>query len=269
MLAVYRRTIRDKYRSFLTYTFSILLFLTLYVGLYPSVRAQSKQLDQLIKIYPASFFKALGINPAELTFAHLEAYIGSEQFSFVWPILAVIFAASMAAYICVNDIDRGTIEVVVALPLSRAKLFFERYFAGFTLLVAFAFASVYGIIPLAKFYGVPFELANYLPTFVGASLFLWGVYSVATFFSVLFSEKSAASLATGGMILLMYVLNIVSNLQDKLKNFQYFSFFHYFNGVQLISKGVYTDNSIVFFSVISLVLLFISFAIFMRRDLSV
>jgi hypothetical protein len=57
------------------------------------------------------------------------------------------------------------------------------------------------------------------------------------FFSSLFSEKGRANFIPAGILVLMYVLNIVAGLKDNLKNLKYFSFFYYYNPGKFLVYG--------------------------------
>lgn len=269
MFAFGIRMIRDKYKSFIAFTISAVAFLEMYVALFPSIKKQAVQIDQMMKSFPPEIFKAMNMDPSALSFSTLESYMSTEYMSFLWPILAIIFTISIANFISVNEIDKGTIETLISLPASRIKIFIERYFAGLLMIVVFTLISIFGIIPLAMFHGIDYDITRYLTASGGSLLFILAVYSLSVLFSVLMSEKGKASMATGGVLVLMYVLSIISSLQDNLKNIQYFSFFHYFNGTELLSKGVFVNYSFLVLGSFAIIATIIAAVRFARRDLSV
>lgn len=269
MLAFFRRMIRDKYKAFIAYAASAVALLEMYVALYPSLQQQAAQIDQMMKSFPPELFSAMNMDASALSFSTLESYLSTEYMSFLWPILAIIFAISIAHYISVNEIDRGTIETLASLPTSRIRIFVERYFAGLLIITAFAVISLLGIIPLAGMHGIDYVLANYLTAAGGSFLFIWAVYSLAVLVSVIFSEKGKASMVTGGILTLMYVLSIISSLKDGLKNLQYLSFFHYFSGTDLLAKNAIPDYMVLALGGFAVVASVVALMIFRKRDLSV
>lgn len=52
-----------------------------------------------------------------------------------------------------------------------------------------------------------------------------------------FSDKGKATMASGGVLIVMYFLNIISSLKDSLVNLKYASFFNYFNASSLMAKN--------------------------------
>lgn len=263
------RMLRDKWKSFVIYAIASIGFLEMYVALFPAISKQSGQFDQLLKTLPPELFKAMNMDPATLSFGNFQAYLSSEYMSFLWPILAIIFAVSLASYISVNEIDKGTIETLVSLPAKRSKIFFERYLAGLLMLAGFCAISLLGAIPLAKLHNTEFIFNNFLTAAIGSLLFIWAVYSLATLFSVLFSEKGKASMATGGVLILMYVVFIISTLKESLKDLQYISFFNYFSGSELLAKNIYPEYAVLALGGFAVVTTLAALFWFSRRDLSV
>jgi len=269
MLAFFNRMIRDKYKAFIAYSISAVALLEMYVALFPAIKRQSVQIDQMMRSFPPELFKAMNMDPSMLSFSTLESYLSTEYMSFLWPILAIIFAISIAHYILINEIDRGTIETLISLPASRVRIFAERYFVGLLLLAAFVAISLLGIVPLAGVHGINYILTNYLTAAGGAFFFVWAVYSLAVLISVIFSEKGKASMVTGGIITLMYVLSIIASLKDSLKNLQYLSFFHYFNGPDLLAKNIVPDYMVLALGGFAVIASIVALMIFRKRDLSV
>jgi ABC-2 type transport system permease protein len=269
MLAFAFRMLHDKLRSFIIYSLAAVGFLEMYVALFPAIRQQASQFDQMLKSFPPELFKAMNMDPSTLSFATLESYLSTEYMSFLWPILAIFFAVSLANYISVAEIDKGTIETLASLPASRSRIFVERYFAGLLILAGFCAISLFGVIPLAKMHSSEYILGNYLTASVGSFLFIWAVYSLASLSSVLFSERSRANMLSGGVLILMYVIQIISTLKESLSDLKYLSFFHYFNGSDLLVKNVYPEYMLLALGGFAVIAVLLSLVWFNRRDLSV
>jgi len=263
------RMLRDKWKTFVIYVLASIAFLEMYIALFPAISKQAGQFSQLLKTMPPELFRAMNMDPSSLSFGNLQSYLSTEYMSFLWPILAIILAISLASYISVNEIDKGTIETLASLPARRSRIFIERYVAGLLVLAGFCVISIFGAIPLAIFHNTEFILANFLTASVGSFLFIWAVYSLAVLFSVIFSEKGKSTMATGGALILMYVINIISVLQSDLKNLQYVSLFHYYKGSELLAMNIYPEYAALALGVFAVVATLSALFWFNRRDLSV
>lgn len=236
MLSFATRMIRDKYKTFLAFLGGSVLFLEMYIALFPFIQKQSASFDVMLKSMPAEFFKAMNMDAATFSFANLESYLSTEFMSFLWPILAIILAIILANYLIINEIDKGTVETLSSLPVSRTRIFIERYLTGFMMIVVFSFFSMLLAPILAAIHSIDFNFGNYLMAGFGAFLFSWAIYSLAIGVSMLFKEKGKSNMIIGGILVLMYVLSVVASLKDNIQWLKYFSFFHYFNGADLMAK---------------------------------
>ncbi len=270
MLAVFFRTIKDKYLSLLVYITATVVFLEMYVALFPTFGnlAQDK-ISTLLDSYPKEIWTVIGLDPSMLNFTKIEVFVSSEQYSFIWPIIVIIFAISLANWMIAAEVEKGTIEQVISLPVSRLGLFLGRYLAGATMLAVFTFTTIYSLVPLAAIHKISLAGVDSLPLAVSGFCFALAVYSFAVFSSSLFSEKSKASFLSAGVILLSYIGNIIGGLNKDFLNLKYFSVFHYFGGGANLVKAEYVDNYLVFYLGIALVFTLFSAIRFVRRDLSV
>lgn len=267
MLTIIFRTIRDRKFSILSYSLASVGFLWMYVALFPSIQKEAARMSELLKSYPEALMKAFNIQ--DLNFDTLEKFLAMEQMSFVWPILVIILAVSYAGGSLASEIEKGTIEILLAAPLSRLKIYFSRYFAGFIILIFFNALSFFSVMPLAEIYDIKYVFKNYLTLFIMASLFSLAVFSISYFLSAIFSERSKVYVLAGGTLLLMYVLNVVALLKDNLKNLKYFSFFHYFDSSAVLIKNEVELTSVIVFCAVIFVFTVFGALWFNGRDIAV
>lgn len=268
MMAFFIRMLRDKYRLWLGYIVMTIILIETYVALFPSIKQQASGFDQMLQSMPAGLLKAFGMDPANFSFGSFQGYMSSEYLSFLWPIIAIAFAISIANYVSVRETDSGTIEALLSLPVQRSRILLERYLAGLVLIVTFAFASLLSALPLAQLHNVTFQTDNFITAAIGASLFTACVYTLATLMSVLFTVKGKATMVSSGILIAMYVMNVIASLNDNLKNLRYGSIFNYFNGSDLLSKNVYPDYMFIALGGAIIILFSLAAVWFNRRDFS-
>lgn len=268
MFSNIKRMLKDKYKFILILTASVAGFQEMYIALFPEIQKQAEQLNKLLEAYPESFMKAFGIDSATSMFNTIENYLSTEMFTFFWPILMIVAAASFAGYAIAGDIDKGTIEMALAQPISRLKLFFSRYLGGAIGLVFFSVVSSFSPIIFAEIHGINYDPKKFAVLSVGCVLFSLAVFAFAMMVSAFVSDKGKVGMITGGTVALMYVLNIVSGLNEKFENLKYFSFFNYFRGETFLGKGEFVDWSVLFF--LSVIAVFTALAAFRfnKRDIA-
>ncbi|MDD3679211.1 MAG: ABC transporter permease [Patescibacteria group bacterium] len=269
MISIIKRVFLDKWRSVLIYVFSSLAFSEMYVALYPMLRDQLSNLEGFLEVFPKEFMEAFGFTAETMSFATVESLMATEMFSFIWPIILIILAASLAGYNFAGDIEKGTIELTLAQPVSRIKIFLGRYFAGAVLITIFVLTTVFGIIPLAAMHKIDFNFEAYVKMSILGVLFALAVYAVATFLSVLFSEKGKATFGVVGVLITMYSVKIVSGLKEELEFLRYTSFFYYFDTGAALVKTEYQDWAILVFALTIIIFSLLALVRFKKRDIAV
>jgi ABC-type transport system involved in multi-copper enzyme maturation permease subunit len=145
----------------------------------------------------------------------------------------------------------------------------SRYFAALAIFTVFAFFSIVAIFPLAKFHEIAYEAEKYYKLGFASFLLGFAILGFAFFASSLVSERGKSSFIVGGTLILMYVMNILAGLKDSLKNLQYLSFFHYYNGTTLLVKNEYVQYSVPVLLGVGIVFLILGLLSFNKRDIAV
>lgn len=266
MLVTFLRILKDRRLVTIVYCLSSVALLWMYIAFFPSFKEQSANLEQLIKSYPESFLKAFNFDIK--SFTTLEGFLSTEQFSLMWPLLVILAMVGFAGSAFAAEIEKGTIEIILSEPISRLKLYLSRYLAGFFILIIFVIISIFSAIPLAKLYDINCNVEGFFTLAVLGFLFGWAIYSLAIFFSCVFSDKGKVFFASGVILVLMYVLNIISAIKENLADLKYGSFFYYFQTTQALYYNKIDDWAYVVFGGTA-ILMFIFGAIwFLRRDIA-
>lgn len=267
MFPLIKREFLRNRTSFIIYCVISVGFVWMYIALFPSIKEQSAQLDDLLKAFPDSFMKAFGIERA--SYGKVENYLASELMTFLWPILAVILSVSRAGSSIAGDIENRTIGIELSLPISRSRIYFAKFIGGMVSILVFCFFSIFSILPFCALYNIDIKAGNISMLFLLCVLFCCSIFAMSLFFSAYVSEKGKVYFAVGGILIVSYVANIVALISDGFYWLRHFAFFHYFTSFDALNTGTITWGSIFFF----LGLTFISTALgmwkFINRDISI
>lgn len=268
MLSIFWRMLKDRKTSILVYCLSGILLLWMYIAMFPSIKEQAEFFSEMISRYPEGLMKAFGISQ-DLNFTYLENFLAMEQFSLVWPIIVMFMMISLAGSAISGEIEKGTAEILLSRPVSRLKIFFGKYFAGIFSLLVFTLTSVFAVIPLAKLHKIDYILENYVSLAIIGFLFGWAILSLAMMFSALFSEKSKTFMLSAGVLVAMYVLNVMASLKENLQDLKFLSFFHYYDYSQALIHNTINLDTIWIFSAAIIFCTFIGVIWFHKRDIAV
>lgn len=269
MIKIFWRTLKDKRLSLIIYSLSMVAFTEIYVALFPTFSSKQAEFDKLLALYPEQMFKALGMDKASFSLTKIESFLATEQYSLTWPIIIIVMAISFGGSVIAGEIEKGTIETLLAQPISRIKLFFSKYVAGLFYLITFTLISVYSIVPLAAIHNVSFKMENFNKMAILAVLFAIAVFGLSMLAGSFFSEKGKANFTVGGTLIVMYVLNLVSSFKDNLKDLKYLSFFHYYDFSAALTKNTLDQNAIWVFLGVAIITTILGAFWFNRRDIAV
>ncbi len=158
-----------------------------------------------------------------------EGYLSFEFFSLM-PVVLGIFAVLAGSGLLANDEENGTLDLVLAYPVSRTGLFMGR-------LLAFAAttASILGLIWLGLLIGrnwsaielTTLELTRPFLS-LGAVLILFGALALAL--SMLLPSRRIASAVAGLVLVGSYFITSLARVNDDLKDIEKFLPLHYYQG---------------------------------------
>lgn len=189
-MIVAARLLRDRRRSLLWWTLAIAGLVFVNVAFYPSFKDQPS-FDQLFEDLPESLKAYFGVEGAA-SLTSPTGYLHSQVFTLLLPAALLIFAIGLGARAIAGSEDEGTLELLMANPVTRTRVAWERYAAGMGLLWIVGLASF--VVTLAL--SAPFELLEGLSVVKMAAACL-AATSLATLHA---SIAFAVGCAVGGRV---------------------------------------------------------------------
>ncbi len=174
---------------------------------------QIEGLDELLANYPQEFLAFMG---DVSTFSTPSGYFGT-YFSNLVPLFLVIFAVSTAAGLLAGDEERGTLDLVMAYPLSRWALFAGRALGYIVALGLVLLISYLGWLVVLPWSGMDVSALQLLRPFVplfGLMLLFGGL---ALPLSLLLPSARMASTVAGGLLVANFLLAGLAKINDSLQ----------------------------------------------------
>ena len=258
MKALVSAQLWDRRRSLLSWGVPLGLLAGFEVAIFPSIEtALAKTLDQ----YPSALKEAFGI--AELS--TVEQFLGAELLGFIMPLALGYLAVRSVASGLSGAAESGRLEILLSAPVSRRHLVAAGFAATAIELAAIlatvlAFSAVAGLL-----FGVGLSFSSALAGFAN-------VWPLALLFAalgiVVTGWSLRSSIVTGsvaGVLVGMYVIDVVGRLDTNLDAIRYASVFRYYG--RAIEDGI-DPLSFLGVTAVAVVLAAIGALLFERRDLS-
>lgn len=264
MRSVYLKTLYDKRFFLLGWTLGFAAIAALMTSFYPAMH-QEGSISSLLESMPAAF-KGLVGSLADLT--RFDTYIASQLFDIRMPIIAGIMAIILGIGISVADEERGELRTILSLPVSRTKLFVERWLAMVTIMVVIGVGMVVGIYAVLPFIDIASIEPDILARLSAMTLLVMITFGTIPFAVGLATGKRSA--ATGISILVVigsFLLTTFGQAVDWLHDYEPLSLLHYFPAADIVKNGIDLKDVAVF-AVVTVVLLVLSLFFFRSRDVA-
>ena len=195
-------------------------------------------------------------------------WLDVEYFSFV-PLIIGLFVAGVGASLLARDEERGTLDLILAHPVSRTTLFWGRFLAT-TLVIIILLLICWVSLLLSMIWSENFTIPMFelLLPFVSLFGILMFFMTLALLFSMLLPARSMASMLTAMLVVASFFITFLSGAVDQLERAADFSPLTYLETATAIEDGLNLTWIGVFLA-IDMVLALISWQLFQRRDVRV
>lgn len=152
MLSILRHMLRRRWASVLWWSLGLLGVDSLLAVAYPTVRGNSA-LDHTFAGLPPSVQGVLGLGGANAITSPI-GYLNSQFFANLLPVMLLVFAVGLAAWTVGGDESAGTLELLLANPVTRVRVAIERALGLVLLLAVVTAVCAAGLVALAPASGL-------------------------------------------------------------------------------------------------------------------
>lgn len=242
--ALFASTFRQGVRGLANYALGMVLYLWLFIWVYPSF-AGSKALNTLLQGLPAGLLRVLGYT---LGVTQLSGFLAGEFYSLLYLVILAIYAIFTGARVMAHLIDNRFMGYLLATPVARRRVACTQALVLLSGVVVIAALTTAGGLLGAAWFAPHAHIAA--GPFVRMNLVGMLVFTVVAAYSFLFSalapdERTALSLSTF-VTLVFYGLHLVADLSNRLRWVAHLSLFTIFNPPALIAgRGAVLVDSLV------------------------
>lgn len=248
----------DRRRSLLAWGIPLGLWSAFIVGIFPSIE---DSLSKAIQSYPEALKEAFQIS--DLT--TVEQYLQAEMLSLIVPLALGYLAVRAIASGLSGAAESGRLDVLLSAPVSRARLVAAGFFAtaielAVVLVITLALTCL-GSLAAGAGLSSSSALAGYANVWPLALLFA-GFGAIAAGFSL---RTSVVTGAVAGLLVTMYVIDLIGRLDTDLSGIRYVSVFKYYGNA--VEDGI-EPLAFAGVTVAAVLLAAIGAWLFERRDLA-
>lgn len=238
-MTVFRKHLWDNRRAFLGWAVVLVAVTGMYASFWPSLGG-NQDMSKAMEALPPSIKDAFHMQDI----ASATGYFGSSVFGILVPFLVAVFAIAMGVKAIATDEEAGTLDLVLAHPVTRVTLAVARYAA-----IAVALAVASGAILLAMLaLRSPAEFtqlstANLAAICIQLALFGFCFASIAFGIGAFTGRRMAALGGAAAIAVIAYLADSFLPQISGLKWIEKFSPFDWYLGGEPLKNGIQWADS--------------------------
>jgi ABC-2 type transport system permease protein len=260
------KTFRDSLRGLLFWSLGLVGLVALTVSIYPSIR-DDPSLEDLLESYPEALKGFVGFG-GELDWTSAAGYLGVELFSLMIPLLLLIAAISAGSAAIAGEEERGTLELLLSAPVSRARVALEKLAA--VVAEQFLLGAVILAVLVASARAADMEIGvdKLAAGTAGAVLLAVAFGAVALLAGALTGRRGVTVAIVAALAVAAYLVNSLAPLVSWLEWAQPASPFFYYTSGDPLRQGLDAGDAAVLLALAAAAAAG-AVAAFRRRDLAV
>ncbi len=261
MFNLLKHEMKSRWKAILGWGFGLILYGAIYISLFPPLFEQIQSLKDL------TLYKVVGMQ-----LGSIEGYMASVVLVYI-PILLFIYCIIASTSTLAGEEDNGTLELIVAMPLSRWQILTAKAIALSVVALSIMFIASIGnafILALVKVnnpinvtpFGLFTALMSSLPLAVG--LIMIGIFLGA----ILPNRRLSTTVMTIYFIASFFGENIAGMVKS-LEPIKYLSLFNYYDTTETIFTDGTQLSDILILIGVAVVFYILALICFKRRNITV
>lgn len=258
---VFFKTLYEKRWMTLMWCVGVAAMAFLMVLFYPSFKEGG--FDEALKSLPKSFQGLVGSLASLKT---VPGYISQQVFALRIPLLALIMSIMLFSGLLAGDEGSGTLQTLLVQPVSRLRVYAEKFLAGAVISLAVCSGAIFGILGGLAIIHESMGFGRLLESVVGVWLLTLLFGALAFALGAITGKRGLAGGAAGLFAFSAYLItSFVPNVSG-LTTIEKLSPFHYYNSPAIAVNGLNGRNVFIMLAA-TFVLVVVAGVIFKRRDI--
>ncbi|MEX2023594.1 MAG: ABC transporter permease subunit [Thermoleophilaceae bacterium] len=262
---VFLKTLSETRRALVWWSLGLIGMAAMMISVYPTVR-DNPDLNKMVEDYPDALkaFMAFG---GDLDYVSGAGYLGSELFSFMVPLLLLVAAIGAGARATAGEEERGTLDLLLANPLSRRRLVVEKLGALAGEIALLAIVLWLSLLVGVEIVGMDVSAAHLAAATTSAALLALAFGALALLVGAASGRRGVATGVAAATAVAAYLVNSLAALVDFLEPVKQSSPFYHYVASDPLHEGLALEH-VVFLVALALVAAGLAAVAFDRRDLA-
>lgn len=259
------KVLRDQRKGLLAWGLGFVAVVLMYASIYPSIRENAETLTQYVENLPEAIRGFLG---EAADFVSPEGYLQAELFSFVVPLMLLIYAIGAGARATAGEEEARTLDMLLSTPIRRRRVVADKFLAMISGAGGLTLVLWLSLVLLGPLWDLELDVGNAAAASAASFLLAVAFGSVALAIGCAGGRKGLAISVTSALGFATYIVNALAPSVEALEPFQRLSPFYYYAGETPLVNGLAASDVLVLVGIAAAFFL-LSLVTFERRDLAV
>lgn len=261
---ILRRTLRDRSRALVAWALCLAATGALIVFSFGQMSETLAQYEQLLKAYPEEILAFLGIDATQ--FASPAGFLRAELDSWI-PAVVMVFAVLAGARMTAAEEESGTIDLLLAAPVTRASVVLQKVAALAVSMVVVVGGLWAGVQAAAWASSMAVPATSIAADALQLAAMGLAFGTVAVLIGAVTGRRGLSAGIAGGIAAASFLLFSLSGLIDAVEPWKQLSLYYYYAGSSPILHGLDVRHLAVLLSSAAALTIAATWA-FNRRDLA-
>ena len=261
---LFKYSLKENFKTLLIFTAVLSMYFVLVIPMYdPSL---GRALQEFTEAMP-QMMSMFGMNAQSTT---MIGFLSTYLYGFIMLVFPMVFSILCANKLVARYVDNGSMFSLLAAPVKRFSVVFTQMkLLATCIFFLTVWATGVGIVSCQISFKGQLDIPKFILLNVGLlalQLFIGGVCFLC---SCIFNDTKYSIGLGAGIPALSFIIQMMSNVNDKLDNVKFASFFTLFNPEKIIEGDNYAILGIVILFIGAIALFTSAIIVFCKKDMPV
>lgn len=261
---VIRGTVHQFRTSIFWFSLGLVFYAWMMTWFYPQIGGG--QYAEMVEQMPEEMLALFG--GTEVSFASLGGYFQTEYLGLMWIVIVASALIIYAARAFAGEIAAGTMELVLAQPVSRIRVAISRVVVLVVYAATLAASSFAPIMIFGPKYDIDLSWDVFWTLCGFAMLFMLAVGGVAMLLSAVFRGGGKPGAITAGVLMVLWIADITSGASEVSESLDPINIVSYWQPGRIINGDAIAAEAWWLYGILAAISLLAAVLIFSRRDVA-
>lgn len=238
MFEIYFKSFKKTYYLGLITGIVVALLVSIVISIWPEFKRESAAFAELLN---SPLYGAILGQTVNLDIGTFQGFYGMYLFIYLEMILlflGIFYGASLLS----REVDKNTLDIMLSLPISRRRFISEKFLVYLSNTIMIPISAILITFVLSFTVNESFDSIQFIYAIMAYWLLFVALGTISLFMATIFLDSTKSYVASGILILGMWIMERIAGLVNSLKDFQNVSLFHYINWSFHSKKWYWLNN---------------------------